>query len=148
MGGFVSAAQGVPLRNTDSNTDGSGDKYPDRGPYNRIAKGALLLLCCGLLGAFGITRIYRLNESADSQCCKANNERCQAFIIGVALIIGWSAGIYGTILFLSALNDLTSADRRSEDIRIHAVVIPELKFRDVQRHIFSTNFGSCRQYRV
>jgi hypothetical protein len=29
---------------------------------------------------------------------------------------------------------LTSADRRSEDVRVRAVVVAELRFRDIERH--------------
>ena len=39
-----------------------------------------------------------------------------------------------------AKSRLTSANHRTKDIRIGAVVISELKFRDVQRHIFGRNF--------
>ena len=36
------------------------------------------------------------------------------------------------------LSDLTSADHQAEDVMIAKVVVPELKFRDVERHIFGT----------
>ena len=39
-----------------------------------------------------------------------------------------------------ASESLTSAYRRSENIRVEAVVVAELKFRDVQRHIFGADF--------
>jgi hypothetical protein len=32
--------------------------------------------------------------------------------------------------------ELLTANRGTKDVRIHAVVVPELKFGDVQRHIF------------
>ena len=35
---------------------------------------------------------------------------------------------------------LASLNRRSENIFVHPVVVPELKFRDVQRHIFGADF--------
>ena len=35
---------------------------------------------------------------------------------------------------------LASANRRSENVRIQAIVIPELKFSDVQREIFGADF--------
>ena len=35
---------------------------------------------------------------------------------------------------------LTPAYRRSENFRVLAVVVPELKFRNVQRHIFCADF--------
>src|ERR1700733_15215716 len=35
---------------------------------------------------------------------------------------------------------LTSAYRRPEDVRVHAVIIAELEFRDVQRQIFPADF--------
>ena len=36
--------------------------------------------------------------------------------------------------------DLASADCRTKDVCILAVIIAELKFRDVQRHIFGADF--------
>lgn len=38
------------------------------------------------------------------------------------------------------LSSLASADRRAEDVRILAVIIAELKFRNIQRHIFGADF--------
>jgi hypothetical protein len=37
---------------------------------------------------------------------------------------------------------LAAAYHRTEDVRIGAVVVPELKLRDVQRQIFCTDFVS------
>jgi len=34
---------------------------------------------------------------------------------------------------------LASPNRRSEDVRILSVVVAELKFRDIERHIFATD---------
>ena len=41
---------------------------------------------------------------------------------------------------------LTSADRRPEDVGITTVIIPELKFRDVERQIFFADFVECADY--
>src|SRR5271155_1239830 len=35
---------------------------------------------------------------------------------------------------------LAPADRRSENVWVHAVIVPELKLRDVQRQIFAADF--------
>jgi hypothetical protein len=35
---------------------------------------------------------------------------------------------------------LASLDRRSEDVRVFAIVIAKLKFRDIERHIFAAHF--------
>jgi hypothetical protein len=46
------------------------------------------------------------------------------------------------------LDDLafSSADRRSKDVAILRIVVAELKFRDVQRHIFGAHFVECTDY--
>ncbi len=38
---------------------------------------------------------------------------------------------------------LASAYRRSENVAIEAIVVTELKFRDVQRQVFRANFVEC-----
>ena len=43
-------------------------------------------------------------------------------------------------LQFSVRADLASANCRSEDVRVGAVIIPELKFRHVQRQIFGADF--------
>jgi hypothetical protein len=39
--------------------------------------------------------------------------------------------------------NLASVDRRSENISVLAIVVAELKFRDVQRHIFGAHLVKC-----
>jgi hypothetical protein len=60
------------------------------------------LLCCSLLSEFRIIRIYRLNEAYNDQLYETGNERWRGLIVAAALIIGWTADVYGTILLLRA----------------------------------------------
>lgn len=41
---------------------------------------------------------------------------------------------------------LASIDRRSKDIRVFPMVVAELEFRDVQRHIFLAHLVECADY--
>jgi hypothetical protein len=43
---------------------------------------------------------------------------------------------------------LTSIDRRSKDISIHAIIITELEFCNIERHIFSAHFVECADHAV
>ena len=95
--------------------------------YVSIAKGAFLLLCCVFLGGFGISGIYRLANPHNNQSKQLTNERASAFIIASALIVGWAAGVYGTILLLPALRDLTTADRQLIERLKDDGVLPEPK---------------------
>jgi len=101
-GRFVGPAQNVPLSDANPDVNGSSNKYPNGSPYYRIAKGAFLLLCCSLLSEFRIIRIYRLNEAYNDQLYETGNERWRGLIVAAALIIGWTADVYGTILLLRA----------------------------------------------
>jgi hypothetical protein len=63
--------------------------------------------------------------------------RGAALFIGCAFLLLWGCS-FGLIH-----GWLASANRRSENVRITAVVISELKFGDIQRHIFGTHFVEC-----
>jgi hypothetical protein len=39
-----------------------------------------------------------------------------------------------------------STDRRSEDIRVLAIIITELEFSDVERHVFAAHFMECADH--
>jgi hypothetical protein len=41
---------------------------------------------------------------------------------------------------------LTSFNRRSEDIRVHAVIISELEFGDIERHVFGAHLVERADY--
>ena len=64
-------------------------------------------------------------------------------------------GLFGAVLMLHGLffastghwlPFLTSANRSSENIRIEAVVIAELKLSDIQREIFRADFVECANH--
>src|ERR1700676_3750850 len=98
--GVVSLVQGKILEITDADRYGRGNKYPDSGPYYRIAEGAFLFLCCGLVGGFGIVRIYNLSNDSSHQRHDSSKDRRRAAVTAFLLIVGWVAGIYGTFFFL------------------------------------------------
>jgi hypothetical protein len=103
--GFI---KGEILEVSNADSGGGGQKQSYSGPYYRIAEGGFLLLCYCLLGGFGIVGIYRLNEPCNNQPKNSAENGSRMFIVAAALIIGWSLGAYGTILFLLAFHDLTS----------------------------------------
>jgi hypothetical protein len=37
-------------------------------------------------------------------------------------------------------------DRHSEDVRVQAIIIAELEFSDIERHVFSAHFVECADY--
>jgi hypothetical protein len=41
---------------------------------------------------------------------------------------------------------LASRNRRSKDVRILSIVVAELKFRDIQRHVFGTHLVECAHH--
>jgi hypothetical protein len=49
-------------------------------------------------------------------------------------------GFGACLIVWGLIHVLAAADGRSENIGVHPIVVPELKFRDVQRHIFGTDF--------
>jgi cytochrome b subunit of formate dehydrogenase len=77
------------------------------------------------------------DEPPDEKSYNTGHERRDAIIAASALIIGWFVGVYGTVLFLQALDGLTSTDRLSENVGIHAIVISELKLGNVQHVLFA-----------
>jgi hypothetical protein len=88
------------------------------------------------LGLFGIARIYRRQQDANSRPYEARNDGRWAVATAVVLIFGWLACIYGAILLMTGFDDLASLDRRSGDIRVLAVVIAELELGNIERAMF------------
>ncbi len=132
----ISFFQSEPLQNGYAHSRSSSKKDAYGGPYYRIAKGAAFLLLCFILGSFGIVRIRQ--DSCDDNPNQRNDKR-RAAITALALVIGWVAGVYGTILILPGVAELTAFNRRSEDVRVLPIVVSELKFRNIERHVFGAD---------
>jgi len=49
---------------------------------------------------------------------------------------------------MGAMDEVVSAscNRRPEDIRILSIVVAELEFRDVERHVFGAHLVECADY--
>src|ERR1700683_678012 len=64
-------------------------------------------------------------------------------MVVVDLIVQAKARCRASMQLRPCVQNLASAYRRAEDVRVTPIVIPELKFRDVQRHIFGANLVEC-----
>jgi hypothetical protein len=106
---------------------------------DRIVKGALCLLfgiCLVIFSIFyGTYRYYASNYSANDFTKEAR--RFVWFVL--LLVFGWGMIVYGGVLLLPAVKELTAPYRRSEDVSVLPIVIAELKFSDIQRQIFVTD---------
>jgi hypothetical protein len=133
---FIGLFESGPLEGGYSDRSGRGEKYAHSRPYNRVAEGLLLYLLSILLICSGVVRIYRINQPCNRQAYETvndgRNDGRWATITATIFAVGWGCGVYGTILFLPAVMELVSFDRRYGDIGVLPVVMSELKFGDVQ----------------
>jgi Z1 domain len=96
------------------------------GAVGVYSAGSNYILCCGLFGALGIVRIYNLSKDDSQKRYDSSKEGWRALTIAIALIGGWLCGIYGTVLILSATQELASLNRSYENVRYNESIIADM----------------------
>jgi hypothetical protein len=138
--------QSAPLEDPDTGRNDGSHSDENSSDYYRIAAGAFLLLCGIALLSWGIIWICSPREIGHDQPDNANDQNSGNRIALAAIILGWLSGVYGTILLLPALMQLAFPNGLSENIRIFPVVVPELKFGNVERQILFADLVECSDH--
>lgn len=95
--------------------------------------GAALILLSAALGFLGVVRIYQSGQKTNCRTYQSRSDGRWAAFVAIAIMVGWFAGIYGTILILSAVAKSASLDPRPEDICVHPTIITEFELIHIGR---------------
>ena len=99
--GFIGRFERAPLQPSDASGYSSRDREDHRGPSYRVAEGAALWLLAVTLIWLGAIRVSnRPNSQPDDTPDEGRWAVLTAFFFG----LGWSAGVYGTVLLLPAMS--------------------------------------------